>query len=173
MKLRMLFAPFLSLLSFSSSACDDNCKKLEAESTHNVKFATYLSSKYCQQTSLDFLLKDSKSLKQYSEKQLLTAHRGSANNIKLFLEQRKDWLQECDKYLSLTKQGRVFGNKTQSEKIFASIDATTNELTLLIKRPKTPDESTEDASASSVKAFHSLFEAITEYQLELQRKGLL
>lgn len=173
MNLRILFAPLLSFLSFSSSACDDNCKKLEAEAAHKVKFASYLSQKYCQQTSLDFLLKDSKSLKQYSEKQLLTAHRGSANNIKLFLEQRKDWLSECDQYLSLTKQGRIFGNKTQSEKIFASIDATTNELTLLIKRPKSPEESAEEAAASSVQAFNKLFEAITEYQLELQRKGLL
>jgi hypothetical protein len=165
----------IALLSFAQLgfACDEACKRAKAETANNIKFPTYLNTKYCKSTGLDFLMQGRKSLQTYRDNQLPTAHRGGAKNIRLFILQRKDWLQECDNYLQLTEQGRIFRDKESTDKIIASMGATAGELEKIMKRPKTETESLELVTAPAIQKFDEMFKLIDAHYLELQRRGLL
>ncbi|QEY15726.1 hypothetical protein D0C16_06935 [Cellvibrio sp. KY-GH-1] len=172
MKKILLTITLLTLSQFSL-ACDEACKKTKAETANNLKFATYLTAKYCQQTSNDFLIQGKKSLQTYREKQLPTAHRGGAKNIRNFVLQRKDWLLECDKYLQLTEQGRVFRDKESTDKILGAMTATADELEKIMKRPKNDAEVLDLITAPAGQKFDELFKLVDGHYLELQRRGLL
>ncbi|WP_049630193.1 hypothetical protein [Cellvibrio sp. pealriver] len=160
----------LSPLGF---ACDEACKRAKAEAANNVKFASYLNAKYCKSTGLDFLMQGRKSLQNYRDKQLATAHRGGAKNIRNFILQRKDWLQECDNYLTLTEQGRIFRDKESTDKIISAMTGTADELQKIMMRPKSDVESLELVTAPAALKFDELFKAVDAHYLELQRRGLL
>ena len=170
---KIILAITLLFIYQSGIACDEACKRAKAESAGNIKFASYLNAKYCKQTSVDFLLQGKKSLQAYREKQLPTAHRGGAKNIRNFILQRKDWLQECDKYLQLTEQGRVFRDKETTEKIIGSMTATAGELEKIMKRPRNDAEVLELVVAPAGQKFDELFNQVDAHYLELQRRGLL
>lgn len=163
----------LLLISPFSLSCDETCKRAKAETANNVKFASYLNAKYCKSTGLDFLLQGRKSLQVYRDKQLPTAHRGGAKNIRLFILQRKDWLQECDKYLELTEQGRIFRNKDSTDKILSAMIGTADALEKIMKRPKVEIENLDMVIAPAAQKFDELFKLIDAHYLELQRRGLL
>lgn len=156
-----------------SFACDEPCKRAKAESAHNIKFASYLNLKYCKSTSMDFLLQGRRSLQTYREKQLPTAHRGGAKNIRNFITQRKDWLQECDKYMQLTEQGRIFRDKQSTEKILASLTDTADALQKIMRRPRVEIENLEQVIAPAAQKFDELFNHVDAHYLDLQRRGLL
>ncbi|MGV8834519.1 hypothetical protein [Cellvibrio sp.] len=172
MKKILLTIALLSLSQFGFS-CDEACKRTKAEAANNVKFASYLNAKYCKSTGLDFLLQGRKSLQAYREKQLPTAHRGGAKNIRLFIMQRKDWLQECDNYLQLTEQGRIFRDKDSTDKIISAMTGTAAELEKIMKRPKVEMENLELVTAPAAQKFDDLFKLVDAHYLELQRRGLL
>lgn len=172
MKKILLIIAMISLSQFSV-ACDEACKRAKAESANNVKFASYLNAKYCQSTGIDFLLQGRKSLQAYRDKQLPTAHRGGAKNIRNFILQRKDWLQECDNYLQLTEQGRIFRDKENTDKIITAMNTTAAELEKIMKRPRVEVESLEMVAAPAAQKFDELFKLVDGYYLELQRRGLL
>lgn len=171
MKIVFIFV-FLSLSQFVL-ACDETCKRTKAEAANNVKFASYLNVKYCKSTGTDFLSQGRKSLQAYRDKQLPTAHRGGAKNIRNFILQRKDWLQECDTYLQLTEQGRIFRDKQSTDKIMGAMTATADELQKIVKRPQAQVESLEMVTSPAAQKFDDLFELIDVHYLELQRRGLL
>tara|TARA_R100000656_G_scaffold11635_1_gene12250 strand:+ start:413 stop:931 length:519 start_codon:yes stop_codon:yes gene_type:complete len=172
MKKILLIIALLSLSQVSFS-CDEACKRTKAETANNVKFASYLNAKYCKSTGLDFLMQGRRSLQSYRDKQLPTAHRGGAKNIRNFISQRKDWLQECDNYLELTEQGRIFRDKETTEKIIAAMTGTAEELHKIMRRPKSEIESLEMVIAPAAAKFDELFKLIDAHYLELQRRGLL
>src|SRR5690625_6817516 len=91
-----------------------------------------ISASYCRDTSVDFLLRARDSLSSYQEKNLPTGHKGGMRNIRTFLQQRKQWLEECDQYLSLTGQGRVFRDEATTQQILDAIDAVSSELERLM-----------------------------------------
>ncbi|WP_062064852.1 hypothetical protein [Cellvibrio sp. OA-2007] len=172
MKKILLIIALLSLSQFGFS-CDETCKRTKAETANNVKFASYLNAKYCKSTGLDFLMQGRRSLQSYRDKQLPTAHRGGAKNIRNFILQRKDWLQECDNYLDLTEQGRIFRDKETTDKIMAAMTGTAEELHKIMRRPKSDIESLEMVIAPAATKFDELFKLIDAHYLELQRRGLL
>lgn len=172
MKKILLIIAIISLSQFSV-ACDEACKRAKAEAANNVKFASYLNAKYCQSTGIDFLLQGRKSLQAYRDKQLPTAHRGGAKNIRNFILQRKDWLQECDNYLQLTEQGRIFRDKENTDKIITAMNNTAVELEKIMKRPRVEVESLELVVAPAGQRFDDLFNLVDGHYLELQRRGLL
>lgn len=172
MKKILLTIALLSLSQFSLS-CDEACKRAKAETANNVKFASYLNVKYCKSTGLDFLMQGRKSLQTYRDKQLPTAHRGGAKNIRNFILQRRDWLQECDNYLELTEQGRIFRDKDSTDKIMTAMTGTAEELHKIMRRPKAEVESLDLVTAPAAAKFDELFKLIDAHYLELQRRGLL
>ena len=122
----------LALAGSQANACDEDCKRKQAMEKHNVVFPSYLNAKFCETTSVDFLLRDYVSLETYRNERLPTGHKGGMNNIRKMLEQRKEWLTECDDYLRLTGQGRVFYNAETTKTVFAAIDKVTTELNSLV-----------------------------------------
>jgi hypothetical protein len=170
---KIIFTLVLMCLAQASFGCDEACKRAQAETTNNIKFASYLDTKYCKSTAQDFILRGSKSLKTYRDKQLATAHRGGAKNIRNFINQRIEWLQECDNYLKLTDQGRVFRDKETSEKILKGMDGVAEELKKMMLRPAVAGEDLEKVSAPAAAKFDQLFKMVDDHYLELQRRGLM
>lgn len=166
---------FLTLVVCSPlvMACDEACKKAKAETDNNIKFASYLNAKYCESTTKGFMLQEVKSLQGYRDRQLATAHRGGAKNIRDFVVQRREWLAECDKYLSLTDQGRVFRDKETTEKILTTMNNVAAELKKIMSRPKNPAENVLLIVEPAAAQFDLLFQQLEEHKLMMQRKGLL
>ncbi len=162
----------LSLMASGALACDETCKRDRAMKEHNVSFPKYLTVKFCKTTSVDFLIRDVKSLQGYREKQLPGGHKGGMNNIRKLLEQRKEWLVECDDYLRLTKQGRVFENKKSTDSIFNSMDKVTGELNNLIYNGDSNVIVTNGIDIAE-QHFDHLFAEMEQHKLDLQLKGRL
>lgn len=170
---RILLAIALLALAQTGLACDEACKRAKAEAANNIKFGSHLSVKSCKSTATDFLIQTRRSLQTYRDKQLPTVHRGGARNIRSFIAQRKDWLLECDKYLELTDQGRVFRDKDTTDKIINSMTAVSDELHKIMRRPKNPAESKDLVAAPAGLKFDELFQLMDEHYLDLQKRGLL
>lgn len=170
---RILLAIALLALAQTSMACDEACKRAKAEAASGMKFGSHLSVKSCKSIATDFLIQARKSLETYRDKQLPTVHRGGARNIRSFISQRKDWLQECDKYLELTEQGRIFRDKETTDKIFGSMTELSEALHKIMMRPKNPDESKELVAAPAGLKFDELFKLMDDHYLDLQKRGML
>ena len=162
----------LSLWATQSMACDESCKRERAMKEHGVTFAGYLNADFCKTTSTDFLLRDFKSLQDYRGDRLLTGHKGGMNNIRKMLEQRKEWLAECDDYLKLTGQGRVFRDADTTDKIFASMDRVTKELNSLIYNGDRAVTVTQGVDIAEQR-FDNLFSLLDQHKTELQLRGQL
>lgn len=163
----------LLMLSQLGFACDEACKRANVESAKSIKFPSYLNVKYCQSTANDFLLNTRKSLQTYRDKQLVTAHRGGAKNIRNFIMQRHDWLRECDSYMEQLEIGNVFRQKETTEKIFKSMTDTSAELYKVMMRPKNPNEDIIMVIAPAEARFDEMFQLLDEHVIELQKRGLI
>jgi hypothetical protein len=170
-KLFVAMALFLS--SQLAFTCDEACKRTNAEATHKIKFASYLNANYCRSLAIDMLLKDKKGLTSYRDNQLPTAHRGGAKNIRTFITQRRDWLLECDQYLELTEQGRIFRDKDTSIAILEAMKRTSDELEKIMRRTQNDAEVIDVVIAPAKSQFDNLFKLIDAHYLELQRRGQL
>lgn len=170
---RLIFIFILALLAPTALACDETCRRDKAMAEHNVSFPSYLDSKYCKTTSVDFLVGARKSLQIYHDERLNSAHRGGARNIRNFLEQRKEWLLECDKYLSLTDQGRIFRTKSTTDEIIGAMTALSDELNRLIGIRRTANEEGYELTTESRLKFAQLFKLIDAHRTDLQLRGLL
>lgn len=153
-------------------ACDEVCKREAAMEDHGADFPSYLTSDYCQDTSVTFLLKARDSLQSYKEKNLPTGHKGGMRNIRDFLKQRKQWLLECDNYLQLTDQGRVFRNEETTQRIIDAVDAVAEELDRLIGVGRTI-RLQESQVVGAQQRLEYLFTAIDNHRTELQLRGQL
>jgi len=168
-KFLFLLIPFLSVTAF---ACDENCKRDAAMAEHDVRFPSYLTASYCRDTSVDFLLRARDSLSSYQEKNLPTGHKGGMRNIRTFLQQRKQWLEECDQYLSLTGQGRVFRDEATTQQILDAIDAVSSELERLMGSG-TGVRVPQSQVAGADHRLELLFSAMDNHRTELQLRGQL
>lgn len=154
-------------------ACDEACKREQVEAAKSVKFPSYVNQKYCQSTTEDFLLRARKSLQQYRDNQLSTGHRGGAKNIRNFILQRRDWLQECETYMEAMDMGYVFRQKDTTDKIFGSMTTVADSLYKMMMRPKNPNESLDLVTAPVAQNFDNMFKLIDQHFLELQKRGLI
>jgi len=170
---RILLAIALVTLAQASLACDEACKRAKAEETNNIKFGAYLNLKYCKTTTADFLIQTRRALQTYRDKQLPTAHRGGARNIRNYIDQRKDWLKECDNYLELTDQGRVFRDKETTTAIIDSMTDVSTELKKIMMRPKNAAENKDLVIAPAAAKFDELFQMMDDHYLDLQKRGML
>ncbi|ARU26011.1 hypothetical protein CBR65_00370 [Cellvibrio sp. PSBB006] len=172
MKKTLLLLHLVLIVPFAF-ACDETCMRDKVMAEHDIKFPAYLDSKYCKTTSVDFLVNSRKSLQKYREERLGSGHRGGIKNIRNFIEQRKEWLQECDKYLEMTKQGRVFRTDETTEEIFTSMDSLSKELYSLIYRPKNAAEDTHQLTELAGQKFELMFRLMDAHRTDLQLRGLL
>lgn len=164
----------LLLMAFSlpALACDEDCKREKAMAEHNVSFSGYLNANYCQDTSVDFLLRARESLQNYRDGRLESGHKGGMRNIRNFLQQRKQWLQECDDYMRLTGQGRVFRDETTTQAIFAAMDSVSEELQRLMGSGGGVHVSAGQIGAATQR-FEQLFMIVDAHRTDLQLRGQL
>lgn len=170
---RSLLVLILALSAPVAFACDEMCMRDKAMAEHKVTFPSYLDSKYCKTTSVDFLVGARRSLQKYHDARLSSAHRGGVRNIRNFLEQRKEWLQECDSYLAMTKQGRIFRNKETTDEILAAMTSLSEELHRLILIPRTTGEDAYELTTVARQRFASLFRVMDAHRTDLQLRGQL
>jgi len=171
--MKILLVLHLVLFSSLAFACDETCMRDKAMVEKNVRYPEYLTAQYCRTTKIDFLVNARKSLQQYREQRLATGHRGGIRNIRNFIEQRREWLMECDAYLDAVKQGRIFQNKATTDDIFASITSLSTELNSLVFRPRNAAENTSEITASAAQKFDLMFQLLDNHRTDLQLRGLL
>lgn len=174
---RACFAVLLVLVGLTltpaSQACNEDCKRAQAEAKNNTKYPSYLNLKYCQSTTQDFLLSARQSLQRYRDKQLPTAHRGGARNIRQYILQRRDWLQECETYMHALDAGNVFRQATTTQQIFTAMNKVADELHNIMQRKENKAEVKELVIAPAAEAFDRLFTQVDSHIQDLQLRGLL
>lgn len=168
-KLAITFSLLLSVLSQTAIACDEECLRDKAQATHDVTFPKYLTWKYCEGIARDFITSSMRSLDNYRENHFDTKYKGPLKNTRSYLEARKDWLLECDNYMKLTKNVRVFNDDDTTEKIFASIDQLNNEFTALINGATYSNE--DDAKAVMDENVDELLQIVDDHKTMMHLKG--
>jgi hypothetical protein len=158
-------------LSLSTQACDESCKRAEAEETHRVSFPGYLSWNYCDGLVRDFFSYDMDSLKNYSSKHFDTQYKGPIKNIVNLIGQRKDWLGECDDYISKTRSERVFYDNKTTAAIFKKMDIVKNELNGVIKGVRYSSPSGDETKKIVSEKFEDLFQAVDDHKNLMHLKG--
>ena len=171
--MKIIFVLYLVLFSSMTLACDETCMRDKAMAEKNVRYPEYLTVQYCRTTKIDFLVNARKSLDKYRNERLASGHRGGIRNIRNFIEQRKEWLMECDSYMDSVKQGRIFQNKATTDSIFEAITALSNELNALVYRPRNAAENTTEITASAAQKFDLMFRLLDNHRTDLQLRGLL
>lgn len=173
MKYLAFIISILGLLVGSSAAfgCDEKCKKEEAQATHNVSFPGYLSWGFCEDTRMQFMASAIPSLEKYRDGEIDTRYKGPLKNIKSFVNQRKDWLAECDEYLKLTGKGRIFDDSKTTGQIFAAMDSVTKELDALIAGATYSNEYGDDSAEQVRSRFDSLLKLVDDHKTLMHLKG--
>lgn len=170
---RLLCILLLAVIAPAAIACDETCLREKAMAENGVSFPSYLDSKYCKTTGVDFLVGARRSLQKYYDERLDSAHRGGIRNIRNFIEQRKEWLLECDNYLILTNQGRIFRTKNTTDQIFNGMTSLSEELQRLVGIRKTAGENAFELTASARLKFEQLFKLLDDHRTDLQLRGQL
>ena len=156
-------------ISPSALSCDEQCLRDKAQAKHNVKFPKYLTWEYCDSITMEFMTGAVRSLDNYRTNHLSTRFKGPLRNTKSFIEQRKIWLEECDEYLTVTKELRVFEDEKTTKAIFASMDSVTSELGALINGASY--SSMEDENLVINEKFDDLFKRIDDHKTLMHLKG--
>jgi hypothetical protein len=148
----------LTMLATSSAFAED-------------KYPSYLTGKYCNGIKVDFMTSTIKSLQRYRDKQLPSQHRGGMNNIRKYLEQREDWLLECDNYLANTSRNRLFKDQKTTANIFSAISSVTDELQSLITGVTYSTEPGQSPTSVAAQKFEHLFKLVDDHQTLMLMKG--
>lgn len=171
--MKHLFALVLiAVLSPIAFACDEDCKRERAMAEHGVTFPSYLNARFCEDTRVEFLLRGRRNLQQYYDQHLQSGHRGGMRNIHNFIQQRIEWLQECDEYLRLTDQGRIFRNEETTAEIFEAMQVVSQELDRLVYRSGATGTYVSDTGEAPV-LFDQLFGRVDAHVTDLQLRGQL
>lgn len=166
----------LLLFSFVSSpsyACDEDCKRAQAEERLNIRYPSYLNKRYCRDVSSQFLTTAAKSLRRYRENQLSDLHRGGMYNTRKFLVQRKEWLKECDDYLQQVSRYRVFRNANTTKSIFAAIDNVNSVLAALVNGATYVSDEGYDSLTAISERFDHLLSTMENHKTQMQLAGQL
>ncbi len=168
-KLLTLLTVVTGFICQPSTACDENCLREKAQAKYNVTFPSFLTQKYCDGIKMDFMRSTVRSLDKYRSENFNTKFKGPLKNTRNYLTQRKEWLQECDDYLSKTQNIRVFGNDKTTKQIFASIDRVNAEFSDLIKGVSYASDG--EAKVVMDEKIDVLFQLVDDHKTLLHLKG--
>ncbi|WKD50834.1 hypothetical protein [Microbulbifer spongiae] len=88
----------------------------------------YLTNDYCNSVVEQFIDSGMRSLDKYINEHFNLEYTGGIRNTIRFLEQRLEWLTECNDYLMDTSNTHVFHNQEDTQNIFTAINALAREL---------------------------------------------
>lgn len=166
---------FVGSMLFLSSpvfACDEACQRQRALTEHQVELPSYLSWQVCEDTKQTFMRNDLRSLENYRQTRLDTQYKGPMRNIKAFIEQRIEWLQECDNYLKLTQRGHIFKDEATTRNIMTALEGVTRELDRALQGVTyvaTGDN--EDANSIIARRFDNLFKVLHDHRDYMMLRG--
>ena len=152
-------------------ACDEECRKEAAEKEHKVDFPDYLTTKYCDDIRMDFMTSAVRSLENYQTNHLDIRYKGGMRNIINYIEQRKDWLAECDQYLTYIGEGRIFEDEATTEQIFASMDRVEKELTDLSNGVVYTTSINQDPTDVINARFDEFFQVVEDHKTLMYLQG--
>ena len=163
----------LAMLTQLAQGCDDEaCLKEQAAKEHNMHFPSYLTWKYCDGVKNDFITTDMQTLQSYSEDHFETQYKGPIKATIQFIADRKDWLGECDQYLSYTGKGRIFDDDKTTEAVFAQMDKVTQELQGIIGGVSYSSSNGSDQTKQIVgEKFKKLFQIVDDHKTLMHLKG--
>lgn len=160
-----------ALFSTATYACDEKCLKEAAETKHNIKFPSYLSWNYCDDIRMDFMTTAVRSLENYKTNHFDPRYKGGMRNIVKFIEQREEWLKECDQYLSYTGKNLIFEDEATAEQMYAAMDRVKKELNDLINGVVYSATVGEDPNEVAKKRFEDLLQAVDNHKTLMHMKG--
>lgn len=99
----------------------------------------YLNDAYCESLVEQFVDSGMRSLGKYINENFKPEYKGGIRNTINFLNQRAEWLGECDSYLSDTADSRIFFDEKNTTAIFEAMDALAKELQLVREGVEYPD----------------------------------
>ncbi|ACR13384.1 hypothetical protein [Teredinibacter turnerae] len=162
----IIICSLIPFVSFAES-CNEQCKREKAEAKRTEKFPSYLSWKFCEDTRFDFMTTAVASLDKYRTHHFDTRYKGGMRNIKGFVEQRKEWLQECDDYLASTRDERIFEDEKTTNAIFSAMDDISTEMNELLAGA----QNTQDSSQVINSRFETLLKRVDDHKTLMLLKG--
>lgn len=160
-----------TLYSTAAFACDEQCLKDAAEKKHKVEFPSYLSWDYCDDIRMDFMTSAVRSLENYKTKHLDLRYKGGMRNIANFIQQREDWLKECDEYLSYTGKNRIFEDEATTAKVFNAMNSVEKELTDLANGVVYSASINQAPDAVVKDKFDELLKTVEDHKTLMHLKG--
>ncbi|WP_242523829.1 hypothetical protein [Microbulbifer salipaludis] len=101
---------------------------------------SYLTDSYCNSLVEQFVDSGMRSLGKYVNENFKPQYKGGIRNTINFLNQRAEWLGECDAYWADTASTRVFFDEKNTKAIFDAMQALAKELQMVREGVEYPDE---------------------------------
>ena len=159
-------------MATGASSCDEACVKSKAEQALGKSFPSYLTWQSCDDTREQFMTSAMRSLQSYRDEHFDVRKKRGMANIKNFLDQRREWLAECDDYYRHTQRGRIFEDDATTDKVFAAIEGVSRELSDLINGVTysigTPGD---DPNSVIMGRFDTLLNTVDDHRTLMHLKG--
>ena len=161
----------LLMFSMSSIACDEECRKQAAAKKHGVKFPSYLNTKYCDDIKSEFMSIAINSLQKYRDTRLSDQRLYGMKNTRHFINQRQDWMQECDNYLSLSEDENLFYEDKTTKNIFLAMARVSAEMDSLLKGVTYSNKGELGNNSQVAEKFDVLFQLVDTHKTMMQLRG--
>lgn len=169
----MRIVSFIALMVFAMSgfACDEKCKREKAELEAGIEFPNHVTWKLCEDTAYYFMTSTLKQLDRYKDTRLPTANQVSLRNIKRLVNEQRQWLTECDEYMQLTDNGRIFKEADTTDTIFAAMDNLTEQLDAGMRSAVNATDVVGDPNGLKQEQFNKLLQLVEDHIRILQLRG--
>lgn len=167
----LVLALGLLIAANAAFSCDESCKREQAELKLGQSFPSYLSWQYCDGLKHDFMTIDMNSLQSYSTKHFNTKYKGPIKNIIHLVDQRKEWLSECDSYVTATRSERIFYDDKTTAAVFAQMDTIRKELSDVLNGVRYSSAIGDETKEIVGEKFEALFVSIDNHKNLMHLKG--
>ncbi|WP_299593409.1 hypothetical protein [uncultured Microbulbifer sp.] len=132
---------------------------------------SYLTDSYCNTLVEQFVDSGMRSLGKYVNENFKPKYKGGIRNTINFLNQRTEWLGECDSYLADTASTRLFHDEQNTKAIFDAMQALAKELQMVREGVEYPDETgANNPRPFIVSRFETLAELVDQHHTRMLMK---
>ncbi|MFC6635389.1 hypothetical protein [Microbulbifer taiwanensis] len=132
---------------------------------------SYLNQDYCDGLVEQFVDSGMRSLGKYINEHFNPEYKGGIRNTIHFLEQRSEWLGECNDYLLDTAQSHVFYNDQNTREIFAAMNALARELQHVREGVEYPDDAGNNNPTPFIKSrYETLAQLVDQHHTRMLMK---
>lgn len=132
---------------------------------------SYLTDSYCNTLVEQFVDSGMRSLGKYVNENFKPQYKGGIRNTINFLNQRSEWLGECDAYLADTARAHLFHDEQNTKAIFDAMQALAKELQMVREGVEYPDETgSNNPRPFIVSRFETLAELVDQHHTRMLMK---